>query len=528
MRPAPPRVRQLEDRLTPSFTYYGGPLLGAVQVQGVYLGSDWANAATSYPGQVTQFEGYLNSVVNSSFMDMLRNEGYNVGRGTDAPGQVLNLNLPQQGTSASLSDGVIQSDLQQAITNGTLVQPDGNSGGVLYMAFVEDGVVVSQGGGNSRNTFYAYHNYFAGIDSSGNAADVYYAVMPYQGTNGNAAVGGLSKTNGMMMVGSHELAEGVTDPQPGNGWYDNANGEVGDVVNGEFVKLGNYPVQRISDVNDWPMTPAGATDMYKVSFSVTNGTLYKKDHAGTFALATGVAGISAQTVDNTGQAMIDVRYTNGSAAEYHEQGNQSKAGRFISLASSAVVDAQAGQASSWYLLSDGTVDQYIDSSWNNSAYRQTVASGVSSMVAGLGSNGVNQVTLTLTSGAVAVYNDSTGMGTAAPAGGGSNASRIAQEGTTDGRTGRTRADRAVLPPAPVVTGASEAESSGPVVTLLGADVAPSGDGHTSGDRAAAGLLAGLVEGDLVSLLHGRQAPGADWNALLNTTIGDELPLSDCV
>src|SRR5207253_351259 len=39
------------------------------------------------------------------------------------------------------------------------------------------------------------------------------------------------------------LAEAITDPVPGQGWYDNSNGEIGDVCAWQNKKLGTYEVQ---------------------------------------------------------------------------------------------------------------------------------------------------------------------------------------------------------------------------------------------------------------------------------------------
>ena len=42
---------------------------------------------------------------------------------------------------------------------------------------------------------------------------------------------------------SHELCEVITDAIPGQGWYDDANGEIGDICAWKTKKVGNYTVQ---------------------------------------------------------------------------------------------------------------------------------------------------------------------------------------------------------------------------------------------------------------------------------------------
>jgi hypothetical protein len=39
------------------------------------------------------------------------------------------------------------------------------------------------------------------------------------------------------------LCEAITDPIPGQGWYDDANGEIGDICAWKTKKLGQYTVQ---------------------------------------------------------------------------------------------------------------------------------------------------------------------------------------------------------------------------------------------------------------------------------------------
>jgi hypothetical protein len=103
-------------------------------------------------------------------------------------------------------------------------------------------------------------------------------VIPYPG----GAVGNLKNTSlpdlqSMTEITSHELAEAVTDgwgphgDANSYGWQDRdfaaANpqlgGEIGDIVEqmaDRTVYLNGYAVQKLADMNDNPMLPAGATD----------------------------------------------------------------------------------------------------------------------------------------------------------------------------------------------------------------------------------------------------------------------------
>jgi len=47
----------------------------------------------------------------------------------------------------------------------------------------------------------------------------------------------------MTSTSSHELCEAITDPIPGEGWYDDANGEIGDICAWQTRLVGEYTVQ---------------------------------------------------------------------------------------------------------------------------------------------------------------------------------------------------------------------------------------------------------------------------------------------
>src|SRR5262249_3980811 len=110
--------------------------------------------------------------------------------------------------------------------------------------------------------FLGYHGAFAGRDASGRGADVRYAVITYPGgAVGNASIRSLSAVQQLTEVSSHELAEAITDPDVNYkrlGWYDDRLGEIGDIVNGQFVTLNGYVVQKEAGKNDQALSPAGS------------------------------------------------------------------------------------------------------------------------------------------------------------------------------------------------------------------------------------------------------------------------------
>jgi hypothetical protein len=418
-----PELECLERRDVPTITYHGGALLPNVEAQAMFYGSDWAS--NPYFGQAVRLSGFLDNIVNSSYMDMLTKAGYGVGRGTVSPGDVYGATVDK---TQFLQDAQIQAALQSEIARGYLQWPDANR---LYVVFVEDNVAIQAGTSTSVSNFVGYHgafqaNLYYNGGSNGITAyfpyDIHYAVVAYPGGNiplpagnrSNNSWSWLSDFDTMTLTASHELAESVTDPNSGYktlGWNDDGltDGEVGDISNSQTVYLNGYAVQRISDQNDQAMTPMGATSVNPVNFVLTrDGNLYVSSSAGlTFALPN-VTSISDQGVDNTGHAMVDLIDGNGTAWEYHEGGG-------LRILLSNAKQVKAGQGVSYVLLTNGTVSEYKDSG----SWRYNFDSGVQSIDAGTDQYGVNMITevrtiryyhngvfITLSSGSE--YSDSTG------------------------------------------------------------------------------------------------------------------------
>src|SRR5260370_40741336 len=166
------QVEQLESRQLLTVTYHGGALLTAVSAQAVYLGSDWQNTS-SLQTQKGQLDQFVSTTVQSPYMDMLTNAGYNVGRGTSAAGKVANLALNK---TSGITDSQIRADVQAMITAGQVQAPGANN---LYVVYVEPGVVINTSFGASNTAFLGYHGAFAGHTAGGAAADIHYAPSAY-------------------------------------------------------------------------------------------------------------------------------------------------------------------------------------------------------------------------------------------------------------------------------------------------------------------------------------------------------------
>ena len=179
---------------------------------------------------MTQINQFFDFILTSPLIDQLAEysvPGKPIGHGKRTG--TTTITTPKLGNS--VSDTAIQHMLQQEIsTNAAVPHPDAQ---YLVLRVSTSGVRVVQGGSASCQAFCGYHN-----DISG---QIFYAAMPYPGCTG--CLGGLSGIDALTSTSSHELCEAITDTIPGQGWYDDANGEIGDICAWKTKKVGQYTVQ---------------------------------------------------------------------------------------------------------------------------------------------------------------------------------------------------------------------------------------------------------------------------------------------
>jgi len=167
-------------------------------------------------------------MLTSSLIDQLAEynvPGQAIGHGSFIGKKEISANAP----SGSVADSAIQAQLKSWIASKTVPQPTSNT---LYFIYLDPKVVSIMGGGKSCQSYCGYHN---------NVGIAYYAVMPYPTCSG--CLGGLKAFEALTGTSSHELCEAITDPVPGSGWYDNTNGEIGDICAWNFKTVAGYNVQ---------------------------------------------------------------------------------------------------------------------------------------------------------------------------------------------------------------------------------------------------------------------------------------------
>jgi hypothetical protein len=206
--------------------YFGGSLLTNVQVVNIFWGKKWS--AGPGAGIATKLNNFYKAILVSPLIDQLAEysvPGKSIGHGSLIGSKVITANAPV----GSVTDTTVRTQLHAWISAHTV---PANTPNTLYVIYLDPGIVSIMGGSKSCSSYCGYH------DAVG---QVYYGVMPYPNCAG--CLGGLAAFDALTGTSSHELCEAITDPVPGAGWYDNHNGEIGDICAWSFKKVAGYTVQ---------------------------------------------------------------------------------------------------------------------------------------------------------------------------------------------------------------------------------------------------------------------------------------------
>ena len=239
-----PAVKRSAPETAAFLQYYGGPVVTNVVTVDVLWGTQVD------PTVAAAMPGFLRSVTSSSYMDWLCE--YNtlglpspttnqvIGRGT-FEGQFT---ITPQHTGTTIHDQDIQDEIAYQLAQGNLPQPQFDAQGypeTLYLIEFPPGIsIVLPDGSQSCQVFCAYHGTMLYHQDP-----LMYSVHPDYGA-GSPCAGGCgmqpAPVQNQESVHSHELVEAVTDPEvglpsPSLGWYDNSNGEIGDICNGQEASL---------------------------------------------------------------------------------------------------------------------------------------------------------------------------------------------------------------------------------------------------------------------------------------------------
>ena len=213
--------------LNAHLSYRGGPLLQNVQVFTIFWGAKWS-ALASASTLITNINSFFTDILVSPLIDQLAE--YSITNKTIGHGSLIGTTtLADSAPVGSVTDAQIQAQLKKWLKAKKIPKATPNT---LYFVYLEPGIVSIMGGSKSCQSYCGYHS---------NAGSTYYAVMPYPSCAG--CLGGLSTLDALTATSSHELCEAITDPVPGKGWYDDKNGEIGDICAWNFKTIAGHKVQ---------------------------------------------------------------------------------------------------------------------------------------------------------------------------------------------------------------------------------------------------------------------------------------------
>ncbi|HEV7553457.1 MAG TPA: hypothetical protein VGP65_17350 [Candidatus Angelobacter sp.] len=281
-------------------TYFGGPIISNVQVVQVLYGSGSYNSQVAGTTSPTM-GNFFSDITSTGLISLMQQYNTNISGGT---GQIFGNGtfgglfqiVPAAGNNGStISDTQIQAELLAQITAGHLPAPILDAQGqpnTLYMIYFPPGKTITQGGSSScvAGGFCAFHGT---TSSTFNSKHVLYGVMPdmQAGSGCSTGCGTSSVFGNYTSVTSHELVEAMTDAQvgiatvvgPPLAWYDQTNGEIGDICNGQqatYVANGTSYVIQLefsNAANNCVTFPAASSPNFSLSaspssLSVTRGS----------------------------------------------------------------------------------------------------------------------------------------------------------------------------------------------------------------------------------------------------------------
>jgi hypothetical protein len=197
---------------------------------------------SSGDSQASDFFAFGDALIASQWWSSFDTE-YGLGTPTQ------NVHVTGPAITSNPDQNTMQQYIASAIQGNTAAAPDGNT---MYMLYLPPGIDIIDTQGPNTNCQY-YGGYHTTYGTNGDAWGVGQH-CPLTGT-------GLSDLQWMTIVGSHEIAEGASDPVPDNGytppspdtqtpwtqppWQAAIYGEIGDLCVSTQITEGNYTYQRI-------------------------------------------------------------------------------------------------------------------------------------------------------------------------------------------------------------------------------------------------------------------------------------------
>jgi hypothetical protein len=214
--------------------YLGGKVLSSVEVNVVFWGSKVD------PETRAKISSFYKAVVVNPYMDWLKEYDTNITSSSGAAGSNQHIGhgkfmgeytITPGNSALSITDLDVKAELEAQVAAGVLPAPNDNT---YYALYFPAGVTISQDSYQSCRDFCAYHN-SSSIKATGQ--NYYYSIQPDFNGACKQGCGVDDVFTDLMIASSHELIETVTDPDVGSAvaigpplaWYDQANGEIGDI-----------------------------------------------------------------------------------------------------------------------------------------------------------------------------------------------------------------------------------------------------------------------------------------------------------
>jgi hypothetical protein len=397
-------------------TYHKGDLQRSVQVEAIYYGPSWTG---SLAGEQAVINSGLKTALGDAYLDTPSEAGYG-GFGGSLAGSTVAVN------GAAADNNVVTPAEVQAYLDNALHHPYtadqktdrilANRADRLYLVFVDpDYVVKDLFGHSSTDSVLGYHTFFRET-LGGKQQIVHFAVVAAPGgAAGNPSIANAISplTDTLTGTASRELLDAMSDPD-GFGWYANDSlKEIGD--SGSYVYLNQTLVARPQTPDFYRMTPAPATAGCDPALgtSAANAPTFLLDANGglweavrqpgadgkvttvTTQVASNVASVSDQGIDNSGRATVGYVTADGKSFEYHDGGPVQLLYSPVAADESPVaakkgvtaLGAKAGQGASYVLLSNHQAWEY-DEQTHVVSLREV---GVAAIDAGTTAQGVNMV-----------------------------------------------------------------------------------------------------------------------------------------
>ena len=250
-------------------TNYGGNIIETPTYTNVYWGAYWTSGTGLTERQ--HYNGYTQTAATSADFQSVLAEYTGPGGKSIHNGVYAGEKLISTEPGKTIDDTQIQSTIQSWVNAGLVPAPSPDA---LYVLYFPPGTSITMGTDGSCTTFCGYHSTIQ--TTSGSGGLIRYIIIPHPDCGGCQFEGTVQDS--VTVVASHEMSEAATDPDvglatslgPPLGWYDNTNGEIGDICAGDpNATLAGYRVQTEWSNKDNKCEASRAGTTPSPDFSVT-------------------------------------------------------------------------------------------------------------------------------------------------------------------------------------------------------------------------------------------------------------------